>query len=371
MDSFFIDSLLRGTLSLDYAIKKLARERRRRSRTRQLIPFASSQMLYTFIRFRHAADIAWLTMRLYDSREPDDLITEARIGFTLEAVLYFQHLDGGITIGPDLIAQEAMPDVAVHERVFLVFDTLMGMPALMLESITMSIPRTGQIHIKKATAHTDMLCKIVNAVFVNEWPPNMTKDDQLAAAVMDMSMEHEDRFNDKAPTGFEGNAAWLVYEAPMMVHAFICWALTVYLAEMRDFGDWSAVQEYVKPFITDCSSPFCFSAGVPYFPIRDKLMQVQADCCDVVDLVTREAHLPSLYALLVHHMQVPKLGDETLPEFTDEPPMGLGVSPVAQQPLSPLGDLLITDILEFFPTPVQQTKPVTTPVRPRRLFPDA
>ena len=44
-------------------------------------------MLYTFVRFRHAADIAWLTMRLYDSREEGDLITEARIGYTLEAVL--------------------------------------------------------------------------------------------------------------------------------------------------------------------------------------------------------------------------------------------------------------------------------------------
>jgi hypothetical protein len=66
----------------------------------------------------------------------------------------------------------------------------------------------------------------------------------------------------------------------MMVHAFICWALTVYLVEMRDFGDWPAVQEYFKAFITDCSSPFCFSAGAPYFPIRDKVMQVQADCCD-------------------------------------------------------------------------------------------
>ena len=84
-------------------------------------------MLYSFLRFRHAADIAWLAMRLYDSREPGDLTTEARIGYTIEAVLYFQHLNGGITIGPDLIAQEAMPDVAVHERVFLIFDTLMGM----------------------------------------------------------------------------------------------------------------------------------------------------------------------------------------------------------------------------------------------------
>jgi hypothetical protein len=98
---------------------------------------------------------------------------------------------------------------------------------------------------------------------------------------MGMSMEHEDRFKDKAPAGFEGNAAWLVYEAPMMVHAFICWALTVYLAEMRDFGDWPAVQEYFKAFIVDCSSPFCFSAGAPYFPIRDKVMQVQARSCRI------------------------------------------------------------------------------------------
>jgi hypothetical protein len=329
-------------------------------------------MLYAFVRFRHAADIAWLAMRLYDSRDPGDFTTDARIGFTLEAVLYFQHLNGGITIGPDLIAQEAMPDVAVHERVFLVFDTLMGMPALMLESITMSIPRAGHIHIKKATVHTDMLCKILNAVFVNEWPPNMTKDDQLTAAIMGMSMEHEDRFKDKAPAGFEGNPAWLVYEAPMMVQAFICWAMTVYLAEMRDYGDWPAVQEYVKDFITDCSSPFCFSAGAPYFPIRDKLMQVQADCCDVVDLVTREAQLPALYSLLKHHMQVPTLGDETLPEFTDEPPKDVGETPVAQQPLTPLGaELLITDILDLFPTP-QQTAPVQTPMRPRKLdFTDA
>ena len=44
-----------------------------------LIPLAPSQtpsqMLYAFIRFRHAADIAWLAMRLYDQREPGDLTT--------------------------------------------------------------------------------------------------------------------------------------------------------------------------------------------------------------------------------------------------------------------------------------------------------
>jgi hypothetical protein len=328
-------------------------------------------VLYAFVRFRHAADIAWLAMRVYDQREPGDVITEARIGYTFEAVLSFQNLGDGIIIGPDLIAQEAMPDMAVHERVFLVFDTLMGMPALMLESITMSIPCMGKIHIKKATAHTDMLCKILNAVFVNKWPPNMTKDDQLTAAIMSMSMEHEDRFLDKAPAGFEGNPAWLVYEAPMMVHGFICWALTVYLSEMRDFGDWPAVQEYVKDFITDCSSPFCFSAGAPYFPIRDKLMQVQADCCDVVDLVTREAQLPALYALLKHHMHVPTLGDEMLPEFTDEPPAGVGASPVAQQALTPVSlgpELGITDILALFPSTPQQTAVAETPMRPRKLF---
>jgi hypothetical protein len=28
--------------------------------------------------------------------------------------------------------------------------------------------------------------------------------------------------------------------------------------------------------------------GAPYFPMRDKLAQVQADCCEFVDLVTRE-----------------------------------------------------------------------------------
>jgi hypothetical protein len=57
-------------------------------------------------------------------------------------------------------------------------------------------------------------------------------------------------------------------------------------------------------------------------------------------------------------MQVPKLGDETLPEFTDEPPEGVSETPVAQQALTPLSlgpELLITDILELFPTPVQQT----------------
>jgi len=31
-----------------------------------------SQMLYAFIRFRQAADIAWLAMRLYDQREPSN-----------------------------------------------------------------------------------------------------------------------------------------------------------------------------------------------------------------------------------------------------------------------------------------------------------
>jgi hypothetical protein len=46
----------------------------------------------------------------------------------------------------------------------------------------------------------------------------------------------------------------------------------------------------------------------------------QADCCEFVDLVTREEQLPSLYALLQYLMQVPKLDGETLPEFTDMPP---------------------------------------------------
>jgi hypothetical protein len=47
--------------------------------------------------------------------------------------------------------------------------------------------------------------------------------------------------------------------------------------------------------------------------MRDKLAQVQADCCEFVDLVTREEQLLSLYALLQYLMQVPKLDGETLP----------------------------------------------------------
>jgi hypothetical protein len=66
---------------------------------------------------------------------------------------------------------------------------------------------------------------------------------------------------------------------------------------------------------------FCFTVGAPYFPMRDKLAQVQADCCcEFVDLVTPEEQLPSLYALLQYLMQVPKLDGETMPEFTDVPP---------------------------------------------------
>jgi hypothetical protein len=90
---------------------------------------------------------------------------------------------------------------------------------------------------------------------------------------------------------------------------------------MKDFGDMEAVKEYLAPFILDGSSPFCFTVGAPYFPMRDKLAQVQADCCcEFVDLVTREEQLPSLYALLQYLMQVPKLDGETMPEFTDVPP---------------------------------------------------
>ncbi len=93
-----------------------------------------------------------------------------------------------------------------------------------------------------------------------------------------------------------------------MRHAFLAWGWTVYLAEMKDFGDMEAVKEYLAPFILDGSSPFCFTVGAPYFPMRDKLAQVQVDCCKFVDLVTREEQLPSLYALLQYLMQVPKLG---------------------------------------------------------------
>jgi len=67
---------------------------------------------------------------------------------------------------------------------------------------------------------------------------------------------------------------------------------------MKDFGDMEAVKECLAPFILDSSSPFCFTVGAPYFPMRDKLVQVQADCCEFVDLVTREEQLLSLYALL-------------------------------------------------------------------------
>ena len=50
----------------------------------------------------------------------------------------------------------------------------------------------------------------------------------------------------------------------------------MYLAEMKDFGDMEAVKECLAPFILDGSSPFCFTVGAPYFPMRDKLAQVQA-----------------------------------------------------------------------------------------------
>jgi hypothetical protein len=38
----------------------------------------------------------------------------------------------GITIGPDLLAQEALPEMAMYNNVFLVSDTLMDVPVLLL-----------------------------------------------------------------------------------------------------------------------------------------------------------------------------------------------------------------------------------------------
>jgi hypothetical protein len=60
-------------------------------------------MLYTFVRFRNAAEIAWITTRLYDSREEGDVITEARLYHTV-CNTYWQSLYKLTTAPPLLYA---------------------------------------------------------------------------------------------------------------------------------------------------------------------------------------------------------------------------------------------------------------------------
>ena len=72
----------------------------------------------------------------------------------------------------------------------------------------------------------------------------------------------------------------------MMPHAFLAWGWTVYLAEMMDFGDMEAVPRALH--VLRRLVALLLHRGAPYFPMRDKLAQVQADCCEFVDLVTRE-----------------------------------------------------------------------------------
>lgn len=110
-------------------------------------------VIYASLRFLHPHDIAWLVRILYDAMKDGDTKTTARIGSLLSLVSSLSRIPSG-SPSNRLLAQETLPEMTGHKDVFLVHDTLLDIPVLLLSSITISVPHMGKIYIKSATVHT-------------------------------------------------------------------------------------------------------------------------------------------------------------------------------------------------------------------------
>jgi hypothetical protein len=170
-------------------------------------------------------------------------VEELRFNQVVRAVLFKKEF-GAI----DTAEHEPSKELAEYNDVCLLHNRFAGMPVCVVMSITMRIV-DGKIYIDRVTFNARMITKIVEYVVCEQhWPPNMTKDDMIAGALVDYSMRAMDLFSARVPRGLSDPATWLIYDVHMAQHGFLTYMLEMYLVTAAELGALSVVKAFFAGF---------------------------------------------------------------------------------------------------------------------------
>ena len=228
---------------------------------------------------------------------------------------------------------EVIGAVTTYRNVLVVVSMVHLKPVLCLDSMTIEVVGKGVKRIKIVTFNSNLVDKLHNYVCRDmSWPAGMSHLEMLTAAMTHHSMFTDFQFDNPgaAPAGLAGMAAWIVFELSMLEHAFVCYCFEFYLLKAHELDDMETVEAFFTAFETDEQSVFGDDATT--YGIHCILKAV-------MDIRYIKAHDPATRARsgwtlesLTAIFDVPTLGLVTLPEFEDEPPVGIA-SPVAVSPL--------------------------------------
>lgn len=282
-------------------------------------------MLY--IHFLHAPDLAYVLRYLYTSIG-NERITDTRFDQVFKAVL-FKKEPGGIDDGE----HEPPKELAPYDDVCLIHNRFTCVPVCVLDAVVMRII-AGKVFIQRVTFNAHMITKIVEYV-VNEehWPPHMTKDEKLAAAVFDYSMRAMDLFTARVPLRLSDPATWFIYDLPMLAHGFVAYMLEIYLVTAAELGALDVVKAFFAGFARGDGDVFDLTNG---YGICDILLSLDDETFPDLDEETVDEQLGWALDLLGDLLNVPELVTvDVLPEFVASP-IAIGVSELfVPSPLPP------------------------------------
>ena len=283
-------------------------------------------MLY-YLHFLHAHDTAYLLRYMYTSIAYER-VEDTRIHQVFKAVL-FKKEPGGIDDGE----HEPSKELASYDDVCLIHNRFAGVPVCVLNSVAMRIT-AGKVNIERVTFNAHMITKIVEYV-VNEehWPPHMTKDEKLAAAVFDYSMRAMDLFTARVPLRLSDPATWIIYDLPMLAHGFVAYMLEIYLVTAVELGALDVVKAFFKGFARGDGDVFDLTNG---YGICDILLSLDDETFPILNSDTVDEQLGWALDLLGDLLNVPELVTvDVLPEFVASPIGGVSDLFVAPSPLPP------------------------------------
>lgn len=296
-------------------------------------------MLYLFA--KHPLEVASLLNLLHNSILYQTW-TEVTIKLLMQAILIqSQDMENEAVM-------EVIGGVTTYRNVLVVVSMVHLKPVLCLDSMTIEVVGKGVMRIKIVTFNSNLIDKLHNYVCRDmSWPAGMSHLEMLTAAITQHSMFTDFQFDNPgvAPAGLAGMAAWIVFELSMLEHAFVCYCFEFYLLKAYELDDMETVKAFFTAFETDEQS--VFGDDTTTYGIHCILKAV-------TDIRYIKAHDPSTRARsgwtlesLTAIFDVPTLGLVTLPEFEDEPPVGIA-TPVAVSPL-----VVFTDeqIAAMFNTP--------------------
>lgn len=254
-------------------------------------------MLY-FMHFMHTTELGCLVRYMY-TMIGNERVKEMRIDQVFFAVLFKKEFDG-----LDSAKHEQSKEMAKYYNICLLHNRFTGVPVCVVDSMTLRIV-DKKIYIKSVTFDVGMIQQVVEYVCgAANWPRHMTEDDKLAAAITDYSMRSMDSFMANEPRTRGEPATWIVYELPMLQHAFLTYMVKIYLVGAADIGALDSVKAFFAAFPRGDGDMFDVTKS---YGMCEALLMLDGDIVPNIDSAIVDKQLDWVIDLLVDLLGVPEL----------------------------------------------------------------